>query len=106
MRSFYVGISFFLFVHAAIPSLSHLFVHLGCELGVVLLEAVADALLRGHPLLDAAVDAAAFPVGNGLGGEVIDAGHEAVLDKTAESTHKLLDLALLHALLKSALLGG
>lgn len=87
MRSFYVGISFFLFVHAAIPSLSHLFVHLGCELGVVLLEAVADALLRGHPLLDAAVDAAAFPVGNGLGGEVIDAGHEAVLDKTAESLY-------------------
>ena len=51
----------------------------------MLLEAVADALLRSHPLLDAAVDAAAFPVGNSLGGEVIDAGHEAVLDKTAES---------------------
>jgi hypothetical protein len=41
--------------------LSRLFVHLSCELGVVLLEAVADALLRSHPLLDAAVDATAFP---------------------------------------------
>lgn len=72
----------------------------------MLLEAVANALLGGHPLLDAAVDAAALPGRDGLGGEVVDAGHEAVLNETTESAHKLLDLALLHALLKSALLGG
>lgn len=51
----------------------------------MLLEAVANALLGGHPLLDAAVDAAALPGRDGLGGEVVDAGHEAVLNETTES---------------------
>lgn len=96
--------------------------HLGSDLGVVLLEAIAHALLGGHPLLDAAVDAAGLAGGDGLGGEVVDAGHEAVLDETAESlddsvsingcrrgtwgtyAHELLDLSLLHALLQHALL--
>lgn len=50
----------------------------------MLLEAVADALLGGHPLEDAAVDASVFAGGEGLGGEVVDAGHEAVLDEAAE----------------------
>lgn len=58
--------------------------HLGGELGVVLLESVADALLGGHPLQDAAVNAAALAGGDGFGGEVVDAGHEAVLDEAAE----------------------
>jgi hypothetical protein len=35
--------------------------------------------------LDAAVDAAALPGRDGLGGEVVDAGHEAVLNETTES---------------------
>lgn len=49
----------------------------------MLLESVADALLSDHPLLDTAADAAIFAGGEGLGGEVVDAGIEAVLDKTA-----------------------
>lgn len=92
----------------------------------MLLEAVTDALLGGHPLLDAAVDAAALAGGDGFGGEVVDAGHEAVLNKTTESLHRsistsilrqemglrvtdaheLLDLSLLHALLEHALFAG
>lgn len=59
--------------------------HLSRELGVVLLEAVADSLLGGHPLLDTSVDAAGLTRGDGLGGEVVDAGDEAVLDEAAES---------------------
>ena len=50
----------------------------------VLLEAVADALLGGHPLEDAPVDAAVLLGGDGLGGEVVDARGEAVLDEAAE----------------------
>jgi hypothetical protein len=49
------------------------------------LEAVAEALLCGHPLLDAAVEAAGFAGGDSLGGEVIHAGVEARLDETTES---------------------
>lgn len=64
--------------------------HLGSDLGVVLLEAVADALLGGHPLLDAAVDAAGLAGGDGFGGEVVDAGNEAVLNETAESLYRLI----------------
>ena len=51
----------------------------------MLLETVANALLRGHPLEHAAVDAAALARRDGLGGEVIDARGEAVLDEAAES---------------------
>lgn len=54
------------------------------ELGIVLLEAVADTLLGGHPLEDAAVDAARLARGEGLGCEVVDAAHEAVLDEPAK----------------------
>jgi hypothetical protein len=50
----------------------------------VLLESLADTLLSGHPLGNAAVDAAALAGGDGLGGEVVDAGHEAVLNETAK----------------------
>lgn len=71
----------------------------------MLLEALAHALLRGHPLEDAAVEAAGLLGGERFGGEVVDAGGEAVLDKTTESADELFDLALLHALLESALLG-
>ena len=58
--------------------------HLLRQLGIVLLEAVAHALLGGHPLHDAAVDAAALARRDRLGGEVVDAGVEAVLDETAK----------------------
>jgi hypothetical protein len=51
----------------------------------MLLEALAHALLRGHPLEDAAVEASGFLGGERFGGEVVNAGCEAVLDKTAES---------------------
>lgn len=43
-----------------------LFLHLLRNLGIVLLEALADALLGGHPLEDAAVEAAGFLGGEGL----------------------------------------
>lgn len=51
----------------------------------MLLESLAHALLRSHPLENAAVEAAGFLGGERFGGEVVDAGGEAVLDKTAES---------------------
>lgn len=62
-----------------------LFLHLLRNLGIVLLEALADTLLRGHPLEHAAVEASGFLGREGFGGEVVDAGGEAVLDKAAES---------------------
>jgi len=43
-----------------------LFLHLLRDLGVVLLEALANPALRGHPLEDAAVEAAGFLGGEGL----------------------------------------
>ena len=51
----------------------------------MLLEAVADALLGGHPLEYASVDAAVLLCRDGLGGEVVDARIEAVLDEAAKS---------------------
>lgn len=39
----------------------------------MLLETVADTLLRGHPLHNTAIDAAVFASRHGLGGEVVDA---------------------------------
>ena len=50
----------------------------------VLLETIAHALLRGHPLEHTAVDAAVFAGGDCLGGEVVDAGGEAVFNEAAE----------------------
>lgn len=58
--------------------------HLGSHLGIVLLEALAQALLGEHLLLDAAGDAAGLAGGKGLGGEVVDAGGEAVVDEVTE----------------------
>jgi len=88
-------------------SLLHiLFLHLLRQLCIMLLEALANALLRGHPLEDTAVQAAGFLGGERLGGEVVDAGGEAVLGKASESGDEFLDLTLLHALLEGALLGG
>lgn len=59
--------------------------HLLRNLGIVLLEALAHALLCGHPLEDAAVETAGLLGGDRFGGKVVDAGGEAVLDKSAES---------------------
>lgn len=58
--------------------------HLGSHLGVVLLEALAEALLGEHLLLDAAGDAAGLAGRQGLRGEIVDAGYEAVVDEVAE----------------------
>lgn len=54
------------------------------HIGVVLLEALGQALARGQVLLDAARDAAVLALGDGLGGEVVDAGGEAAVDEVAE----------------------
>lgn len=61
-----------------------LLAHLGGHLGVVLLEALGEARVHGHGLLHAAGDAAALARGHGPGCEVVDAGHEAVVDQVAE----------------------
>lgn len=70
-------------VQSSIPS--HLpLAHLGGHVGIVLLEALREALAAGHVLLDAAGDAAVLALGHGLGGEVADARGEAVVDEVAE----------------------
>lgn len=61
-----------------------LLLHLGRHLGVVLLEALAEALLGEHLLLDAAGDAAVLARRERLGGEVVDASVEAVVNDVAE----------------------
>lgn len=75
------------------------------HLGIVFLEALGQALLGVHKLLDAAGHALALAVGDGLGGEVVGAGSEAVVDEAGEEADKLLHLALLEALLQLAGLG-
>ena len=50
----------------------------------MLLEPVADALLGGHPLAEAAVEAAVLAGGDGFGCEVVDARVEAVFYDAAE----------------------
>lgn len=50
----------------------------------MLLEALGEARVHGHGLLHAAGDAAALARGDGLGCEVVDAGHEAVVNQVAE----------------------
>lgn len=58
--------------------------HLGGHLGVVLLEALGEAGLCGHCLCHAAGDAAVLARRDSLGCEVVDAGHEAVVDQASE----------------------
>lgn len=62
--------------------------HLGGHLGIVLLEALGEAGLGGHGLLHAAGDAAVLARRDGLGCEVVDAGHEAVVDQASEELRK------------------
>lgn len=50
----------------------------------MLLEALGQTLATGHVLLHTARDAAVLALGHGLGGEVADAGGEAVVDEVAE----------------------
>lgn len=50
----------------------------------MLLETLGEAGLGGHGLLHAACDAAVLTRRDGLGCEVVDAGHEAVVDEVAE----------------------
>lgn len=53
--------------------------HLGRHGRIQLGEALAQAGLGGHGLGDAAADAARLAAREGLGGEVVDAGAEAVV---------------------------
>lgn len=53
----------------------------------MLLEALSEAGLGGHGLLHAAGDAAVLARRDGLGCEVVDAGHEAVVDQASEELH-------------------
>ena len=57
---------------------------LGAHGGVVLLEALGQALRHGHLFLDAARDAALLARGQRLGREVVDARDEAVVNEVAE----------------------
>ena len=50
----------------------------------MLLETLGEASLGGHGLLHAAGDAAVLTRRDGLGCEVVDAGHEAVVDQASE----------------------
>lgn len=79
--------------------------HLGAHGGVELGETLTEAGLGRHGLCDAAGDAAALAAREGLGGEVVDAGVEAVVHEVAKDGHKLLDLALLEAVLELARFG-
>lgn len=63
---------------ADLITLSH-----GLLFNIVLLEPLRQALAAGHELLDAALDAAVLTLRDGLGGEVVDARGEAVVDKIA-----------------------
>lgn len=65
----------------------------------MLLEALGQALARGHVLLHAARDAAVLALGDGFRGEVVDAGAEAAVDEVAE------ELLLLVGCVSSASLG-
>lgn len=58
--------------------------HLVLHIGIVLLEALGQALARGHVLLHAARDAAVLALGYRFGGEVVDAGGKAAVDEVAE----------------------
>ena len=58
--------------------------HLGGHGGVELGEALAQAGLGGHALGHAPADAARLAAREGLGGEVVDARVEAVVDEVAE----------------------
>jgi len=59
--------------------------HLGRHGGVELGEALAQARLRRHGLCHAPADAARLAARERLGGEVVDAGGEAVVDEVAEN---------------------
>ena len=79
--------------------------HLGRDRRIQLGEALAQARLRRHGLGDAPADAARLAARERLGGEVVDAGVETVVDQVAEDVHEVLDLALLEAGLELAGLG-
>ena len=79
--------------------------HLGGNRRVELGEALAQARLRRHGLGHAPADAARLAARERLGGEVVDAGVEAVVDQVAEDVHEVLDLALLQAGFELARLG-
>jgi len=58
--------------------------HLGAHGGVELAEALAQAGLGRHGLEHAAADATVLAAREGLGGEVVDARGEAVVDEVTE----------------------
>jgi hypothetical protein len=59
------------------------------HLGLLLLEALADALAAGHELGDAPRHAAGLARHEGFGGEVIDARLEAVVDEVGEHLERV-----------------
>jgi len=69
-------------------------------------ESLADTLTTRHELLYASSDAAGLALDEGFGGEVVDAGVEAVGDEVGEHAHELLHLLLFHASLELPLLCG
>lgn len=95
-----------------------------CHCGVLLLEAVTQALRALHVLVDASHDTSLFPRGERFALEAVDAVVETLLDKvgihleaksvfcdqvtTAVSAygHEFLHLLLLHAVLQLTLLGS
>lgn len=50
----------------------------------MLLESLAQSLAASHIFLDAARHTAILALGNGLGGEVVDAGIKAMVDEVTE----------------------
>jgi hypothetical protein len=59
---------------------------------LLLLESLANTLAARHKFLDASGDAAGLALDHGFGGEVIDAGVEAVGDEVREHLGMVLVL--------------
>lgn len=79
----------FVFLYIHIPKTLSSFkfltpLHLSSHGSVELAKALAQARLGRHGLEHAAADAAGLAAGKGLGGEVVDAGGEAVVYEVAE----------------------
>lgn len=76
------------------------------ELGVKLLETLANALTVFQELLAALEGASLLLGGKLLGGEVVDTGSEAALDQRGVKAHEVLHLLTLNNLSELLLLFG
>lgn len=89
IRSSFFSRALLVFFSPSVESMDNLpYVGLGRHLGIVLLEPLAQSLAAGHVLLDTARHATVLTLGNGLGGEVVDAGVEAGVDKGTEELRR------------------